>query len=186
MTPGTHCGPLLQCPYSSEAVVYSTAWLFINPHSWSAGLTSGVARSFFQFWPWLGWMRGRRKLSNHSNVLLFCSWLVPYDPIPGSHLFDQVHVAGLPDISPSSPFMFLICTEESSPCWRSNTSRNLWETYRRYQRSPPPFDGCIFCRQNCFRSCCSRIVWFCIIWVIVLITSQWFDSGSSWIFRWLF
>ena len=89
-------------------------------------------------------MRGRRKLSNHSNVFLFCCWLVPYDPIPSSHLFDQVHVARLPDISPCSPFMLLICTAGSSPCWRSNTSQNLWETYRRYQRSSPPFDGYCF------------------------------------------
>ena len=118
--------------------------VFINPHNWSAGLTSGVARSFFQFWPWLGWMKGRRKLSNHSNVFLFCCWLVPYHPIPGSHLFDQVHVARLPDISLSSLKGFSLFTLESSPCWRSNTSRNLWETYRRYQRSPPPFEGSCF------------------------------------------
>ena len=106
-------------------------------------------------------MKGRRKLSNHSNVFLFCSWLVPYDPIPGSHLFDQVHVARLPDISLSSlksvqSFhlrVFSMLKEQHIPESVGDVSKISAQS-----TTLTKIDGCS-CHQICVRFPCNRIFW---------------------------
>ena len=41
----------------------------------------------------------RKNLTNHSDFFFHWLRLVPYYSVPCSHLFDQIHVARLPDIS---------------------------------------------------------------------------------------
>ena len=61
-----------------------------------------------------------KNLTNHSDFFFFsicCLSLVPDYSVPCSHLFNQIHVPRLPDISPADNLLrIILSTSEFSPC----------------------------------------------------------------------